>query len=286
MLLHTTLSGLPLTLALRHPWLHDAARELFDAGPESREPAMHITLDVGPRRLPSTADAAIVASPSPGRFDLPGQFQLTLEGEQPLRAHATLDADGPLEGHGAIQNVLRIALLHTLAAQGGLLLHAAAVTDPPTALHQQGEALGAFVFFGKSGAGKSTLARAAGWDALLSDELACLRQGRVWRVPFTGERLPPRAALSAPLLGLFAITRGATLALTPLPLARAFERLMPCVVNVGYDAALSSALFRAAAAHTEATPCFALQVPDLTGPDAPRTYQTMADALRHAVKRT
>jgi hypothetical protein len=125
---------------------------------------------------------------------------------------------------GSLQNVLRLCL----ALRGRLLLHAASVVH-------RGRA---FVFAGKSGQGKSTLARTFSHSAMLGDEIACLADGRAYRVPFTGERLPPPSSLDAPLGAICMMEQASTFAVKPA----SWRDVLPHVFNPTHDRAFSRAL--------------------------------------------
>jgi hypothetical protein len=195
-----------------------------------------------------------------------GDWRVTIEEADPrLSGELALDVDaerktavarvGALPTFfppGSVQNMLRLLLIHDLAPKGGLLLHASSLAVGGAAR----------AFFGKSGAGKSTLARTFPDGTLLSDEITIITgDGRAHRAPFTGEQLPPKMPLAAPLRALFAIAHGETFVATRLSPAEALRRLLPCVLNVGHDRGSSLQLIDNAAAICARVPIYAATFP-------------------------
>jgi hypothetical protein len=156
----------------------------------------------------------------------------------------------PLTGHGqvrqspspyAIDSVLRIVHSLTLAAAGGLLVHAAsAVRDGK-----------AFLFSGVSGAGKTTISRCAPADvALLTDEISYVRHSQdgfvAWGTPFAGELAKAGENLAAPLDTLFFLEKGSENRIEPISSADALRRLMRNTLFFAHDQHLVNEVFRSA----------------------------------------
>lgn len=87
------------------------------------------------------------------------------------------------EGSRPLENVLRAMAAYRLLAEGGLLVHCAALAD----------GTGVYLFLGASGAGKSTISR-LGIEAgltVVSDDLNAIRPGdgdlRIEGVPYSGQ---------------------------------------------------------------------------------------------------
>ncbi len=133
---------------------------------------------------------------------------------------------------GVLTNVLRVVVAHRLLADGGALLHSAAVACG-------GEGL---IFVGRSGAGKSTVAGQAlerGLD-VLSDELAALipRPGgaAVVALPFAGDLEPVRdPALPLPLGRVLLLAQASHDALSPVPPSLAVAAAAVCAPWVNGD---------------------------------------------------
>lgn len=133
---------------------------------------------------------------------------------------------------GVLTNVLRVVVAHRLLADGGALLHSAAVA-------RDGEGL---LFVGRSGAGKSTVAGQAlerGLD-VLSDELAALipRPGgaAVAALPFAGDLEPVRdPAPPLPLGRVLLLAQAPHDALSPVPASLAVAAAAVCAPWVNGD---------------------------------------------------
>ena len=133
-------------------------------------------------------------------------------------------------GEGALLAALRLACALWLLPRGGLLLHGACV-ERDGAAH---------VFVGESGAGKTTLSRALGGGRarVISDELSCVKEGRVFGHPFPrrlGDGCAPDAGLR--LGSLSAISHGAAFRRAPLTGALAARALLRRVFLPARDAA-------------------------------------------------
>lgn len=138
--------------------------------------------------------------------------------------------DDDVEFATVFENFYRIFVAYQAIAEGGLLLHSAAVL-------LDGKA---HVFYGHSGAGKSTLSGLALADGhtILSDDLNLVSGGdvpTVRRIPFAGEfRRPPEAAESYQLGGLYQLQKGDS-PRTELSRALSFSTLLACAPFVNRD---------------------------------------------------
>ncbi len=133
-------------------------------------------------------------------------------------------------GEGALLSALRLACALWLLPRGGLLLHGACVERDGFA----------HVFVGESGAGKTTLSRALAGPStrVISDEVSCVKEGRVFGHPFPrrlGDGSAPDAGL--PLRALSAISHGAAPRRAPLSGAAAARALLRRVFLPAKDAA-------------------------------------------------
>ena len=143
-------------------------------------------------------------------------------------------------GEGALVAALRLACALWLLPRGGLLLHGAS-------LERDGEA---HVFIGESGAGKTTLSRAlsTGPVHVIGDEVACVKQDRVYGHPFPrrlGDGRAPDGGL--PLRSLSSIAQGPVFRRAPLSGARAARALLRRVFLPAKDARSLSLAVDAAA---------------------------------------
>jgi hypothetical protein len=117
------------------------------------------------------------------------------------------------------------ATLATLAPEfSALLLHASAVA-PSNAL----------VFCGPSGEGKTTMTHRLTPSKVLADDavLVFTDSSSVCGTPLRGREGHPRAGTRHPLAAILHLTRGAPLALSPLPRAEALAHLMRRVIHFG-----------------------------------------------------
>ncbi|HEY0139440.1 MAG TPA: hypothetical protein VGF48_01015 [Thermoanaerobaculia bacterium] len=151
------------------------------------------------------------------------------------------------ETWGVIENVLRPLVAARLLAQGGLLVHSAAVDG--------------FLFAGASGAGKSTIAR-MGLDAGLpvsSDDInALVRTGDRFilaPLPFTGDLEEHEITAEAiPLRALVALEKGTDESLRALALAEAVSLLVRSAPYVNLDPERAALLLDRAAEIATAVP--------------------------------
>ena len=176
-----------------------------------------LTLDLDARRLSGEGPPVFALE----RFERPGRGELSLricvcdtEAALPLRVFRCGDeyacAGDGLNGRigdrsgelcvtpGAEITALRLACALWLLPRGGLLLHGACVEH---------EGRG-HVFVGRSGAGKTTLAGRLG-ARVISDEVTCLKDGRVQGHPFQsrlGDGRAPEGGL--PLGSLATLAQG------------------------------------------------------------------------------
>jgi hypothetical protein len=136
--------------------------------------------------------------------------------------------DDPAELSGAVENVLRPLLAARLLANGGLLVHSAAVDG--------------YLFAGKSGAGKSTIAR-LGLDAglpVLSDDLnALVPNGHAFAIaplPFTGD-LEERDVSNTrtPLRAILGLEHAEHESVRPMTIAETVSLLVRCAPYVNQD---------------------------------------------------
>ena len=151
------------------------------------------------------------------------------------------------ETWGVVENVLRPLVAARLLAQGGLLVHSAAVDG--------------FLFAGASGAGKSTIAR-MGLDVgrpVSSDDInALVRIGDRFvlaPLPFTGDLAEHEITAEAiPLRALVALEKGAGESLRALPLAEAVALLVRSAPYVNLDPDRAALLLDRAAEIATAVP--------------------------------
>lgn len=140
------------------------------------------------------------------------------------RAGVWTCVDDVAEFWGALENVLRPLLAARLLANGGLLVHSAAVKG--------------WLFAGASGSGKSTLARMALHAGLpvLSDDLNAIVRGRIVPLPFTGDLTEHDLSTTAvPLEAIFAIEKADRESVRELPVADAVALLVRCAPYVNRD---------------------------------------------------
>lgn len=208
------LAGIGVRLESSDPALADLLRARYAGFPAAAEPGLALRVEVVDR-------PAAPPVPAAGPFATIGGAAgvLTIEGpgfrgafdERAGRGWIVQPADpAPLE------TFLTAILAGRLLAEGGVLLHAAAIAADE----------GARVFFGPSGAGKTTVTRLVG-EGVITDEITAVRRvGGAWRV----SALPWRGAPGeAELAGLFAVGRARETSFRPLAPVEAVRRLLPCV---------------------------------------------------------
>lgn len=121
----------------------------------------------------------------------------------------------------ALDSLLRILMSWVLLPRFGFLLHAATVIRGGRA----------YVCTGRSGAGKSTLASLSPAGSVLTDEISLLRrEDGVWRAygtPFWGEFRAEGKNISAPVAGIFSLTKARENELKPLRAAELLRALLP-----------------------------------------------------------
>jgi hypothetical protein len=168
-------------------------------------------------------------------------FMGRLDWKPQLHAAVWTSEDARFVTHAIFENMLRLIAAYDLLAQGGVLLHSAAV----------GSASGAHVFFGPSGSGKSTISRLglATGRVVLSDDLNALRVVDdgvfVESVPFTGDLAQSvgTAHSSYRALSLCRVERGRSVDIRPLRPALAIAALIGCSPFVNRDPYRAEKLF-------------------------------------------
>lgn len=146
----------------------------------------------------------------------------------------------------------QILLMHCLAPEGGLLLHAAGLVVNG----------GGYLFAGKSGAGKSTISRLLGEQdgvRLLNDDRLVLRPSggdfRMYGTPWPGE-LGIAHNGSSPLAGVFFLRQSRENRLVRLTPAEAMERLLPVTSIPWYDPPIVDLLLPAIERLVHSVPAF------------------------------
>jgi hypothetical protein len=221
--------GVPADLQLEVDW-----REL-DARPEGRA------------LFDSGGDASVGAFPyKEVRLDAGGRCGVVLLDPRACPPERPVDPlEFPLD---------ELLFQRLLAARGGIELHAVGIVEPSSGR--------GYLFAGQSGDGKTTTARL--WQeavgaAILSDDRIVLRRedGGGWRMhgtPWHGEAelaLPT----SAPLAGIFVLTRGERNALVPMSPARAVAALLARGFPAFHDAPATARLVRRLEALAGEVPC-------------------------------
>jgi len=141
----------------------------------------------------------------------------------------------------AMDSAMRIVHSLLLAERGGLLLHAASVV-------RNGRA---FLFAGVSGAGKTTISRLAPPDAtLLTDELSYVRKTgdgyTAFGTPFAGELAKPGENVSAPVDGVYLLSKGRENEFEPVGEAEALRGVLESVLFFAKDERLVGRVFDSA----------------------------------------
>jgi hypothetical protein len=143
---------------------------------------------------------------------------------------------------------LRILLTLILAREGGVLIHASAVSR-----NDRG-----YVFFGPSESGKTTITRLSTHHTILTDELAVIKPHnggyRVYGTPFWGEFKPGRSNFHTPLYGLYALKKDTTNKVLPINKVQAIEELYQCILFFSRDAQLFKMIFDICCAIVDAVP--------------------------------
>ena len=134
----------------------------------------------------------------------------------------------PVELSGVVENVLRPLLAARLLANGGLLVHSAAVNG--------------YLFAGRSGAGKSTISRLgleAGLPVLSDDLNALVPDGNRFAIaplPFTGDLEEHEVSNEqAPLRAVMGLEKSDREDLHPMTLAATVALLVRCAPYVNQD---------------------------------------------------
>ncbi|MBI2212296.1 MAG: hypothetical protein HYU52_01505 [Acidobacteria bacterium] len=139
---------------------------------------------------------------------------------------------------GVIENFLRVAAAHRIAASGAALIHSSGVSVAGKCV----------LFVGHSGAGKSTIASlaAARGHEVLSDDLNVVSRGeRGWqaiRMPFAGDFQSTACRNEFPLAAIVRLRKGPDHALAPLLQGECFSLLLSSAPFVNADANRVSAL--------------------------------------------
>lgn len=204
----------------------------------------------GDHRIGLRIDALGTAAPPPGSslvYTRPGlRFA-----EGPAGLWAAID-----DTRGSVEAAIQLALEAALLFAGGLVIHASA-----------GIVAGrAWLLPGRSGAGKSTAARAAGFDAVLCDEMCVVRcvdgAVQVSGTPFWSEgRSLPLQTGHAPLGVLARLVQAPAVGVEPLSTAEAAAFLLSCVTLYRHAAAARAAAFETACTIAEAARCVTLRFP-------------------------
>jgi hypothetical protein len=163
-----------------------------------------------------------------------------LELEPELSGALFLPSDGADEGEGALENYLRFASGYALLAEGGVVVHSAAVVESGAA----------HLFPAASGSGKSTLSRISLGEGrtVLSDDMNALvrRGGRTWveQVPFTGDLGRARVPGGPfPLASICRLRKGDSVGVAPLGHAEALGLLFAETPPLNRDAARQERLW-------------------------------------------
>lgn len=148
-----------------------------------------------------------------------------------------------------IDSVLRIVHSLMQADRGGFLVHSASAI-------RNGRA---FLFAGQSGAGKTTISRHAPEDTLLlTDEISYVRkQGDAYLAfgtPFTGELDKPGQNTSAPVSGLYILSKGSKNRLDPIAPSDAVRALLANILFFAKDEELVRSVFDSAFDFTTRVP--------------------------------
>jgi energy-coupling factor transporter ATP-binding protein EcfA2 len=144
-----------------------------------------------------------------------------------------------------------------LAHEGGLLLHASAISEG-----ERGS-----VFFGPSGSGKTTVARLSAGRTILTDELVIIKPHnggyRAYGTPFWGEFTPGRSNTRAELMGLYSLKKAGRNYLVPMDRAQAVAELYQCVLFFSDDSNLLGRVLDSCCTLVDAVPVYELHfLPD------------------------
>jgi len=237
--------GVPADLQLEVDWreldVKPEGRALFDSGGVWR------SFEVEGGVVLRFHDASVGAFPyKEARLDASGRCGVVLLDPRACPPERPVDPlEFPLD---------ELLFQRLLAARGGIELHAVGIVEPSSGR--------GYLFAGQSGDGKTTTARL--WQetvgaAILSDDRIVLRRedGGGWRMhgtPWHGEAelaLPT----SAPLTGIFVLTRGERNALVPMSPARAVAALLARGFPAFHDAPATARLVRRLQALAGEVPC-------------------------------
>jgi hypothetical protein len=153
----------------------------------------------------------------------------------------------------AIDTALRVIHSLILAAEGGMLVHAASAV-------RNGKA---FLFAGVSGAGKTTISRLAPPDVtLLTDEISYVRRVGDSYVahgtPFAGELAKVGENVQAPLAALYLLHQGPENVIEPVATGDAARSLLENVLFFAHDPELVNMVFESACDLVRRIPVFRL----------------------------
>ncbi len=189
------------------------------------------------------------------------------------------------ESEDCFDSFLRALFTLILADEGGLLLHASAVSE-----NGRGS-----VFFGPSGSGKTTVARLSIGRTVLSDEMVIIKPHnggyRVYGTPFCGEFIPDRNSTRAELDGLYSLKKDQRNSLMSLDKGQALANLYQCVPFFNGDSQLQSRILDTCRTLVDTVPVYELHfLPDpsfwqvLDGHILPEGEQLYADTRpRHTI---
>jgi hypothetical protein len=245
---HTLLIGpLALRLVCADVELSDALAARYS--PFLGAAAPQLVLDLALGDLPQRPEALTLAGPRASYTGGRAAGQIDLEAGR----SALLVA--PEQAVEAVEQLLRVACAMLAFAEGGLLVHGAAIASGPRG----------YLLLGPSGAGKTTAARNSPGRRVLNDDLGLLwptaRGWRLFATPFSNpSQVAPQGPDAAELAGLFHLVQAPQAALKPMSLARAVAALAARAPLVGADRAKAAELLSRARKMCAIVPSAELQL--------------------------